>query len=168
VTGWVNAGVVYERLGDLEAAERSYRTALEQGRGTAAAWLASIVRDRDGLDVAIALAQQAVAAGPQSSYPHEELANLLEELGDVDGMMEHLRAADALGHARAAYELACHLEPAEAHAALDRASQRLRDTTDPNWPWIANREKLGREIAEKRASLPKVGTRFTRERLEGH
>jgi hypothetical protein len=53
-----------------------------------------------------------------------------------------------------------HLEPAAAHEALARATRRLRDTTDPLWPFVVDRELLAQRIHDQRVSLPTVGTRL--------
>jgi serine/threonine-protein kinase len=160
--GWLNAGVMHETLGDDEAAEDAYRRAIAAGAEDAKAWLGLLIHKREGIDPAVKLGREAVAANPSNCHVHYELARLLRERGETAEMIKHLRRADELGDAWAAYDLSFHLGPAEAHAALDRAAHRARDARDPLYLYVADKLELLRYVEERRMSLPVVGVRAVR------
>jgi hypothetical protein len=159
-SAWINLGVALERERDFNGAEHAYRGGLDAGDPDAGAWLALLLRDHLGrpeeaLRVALETSPH-ITVGPMA---HSMLGRFFADHDEHDKARRHLELGDEAGSAWAAYRRSWYLDPADAHAALDRAEARLHNATDALWLYQSDRHTLLRNIEEKRAGLP---PRYTR------
>jgi Tfp pilus assembly protein PilF len=92
---WTLLGILQQRLGRAEAAERAYREALRLDAGYADAWtnLGNLLREGDDRRGALLAFQQAMLHAPGSSVPAYNLGVALEHFGDWPGALAAFEAA---------------------------------------------------------------------------
>ncbi|MEP6504544.1 MAG: tetratricopeptide repeat protein [Betaproteobacteria bacterium] len=112
---WTLLGILHQRLGRAEAAERAYREALRLDAGYADAWtnLGNLLRDRDDRHGALLAFQQAMRHAPGTPAPVYNLGVALEHFGDHAGAL-------------AAFEAAVECDPAHVDARWNGALALLR------------------------------------------
>lgn len=95
-------GLVYEAMGDVDAAERNYQTAnrLNREQGSKLAWPAlnygRMLREAARYSEARALFQEALAIDPSVSKAHYQLGRLEESFGHSDAAIAHFQSASHL------------------------------------------------------------------------
>lgn len=145
---WLDLGLAYEMLEDLEHAEAAYRSAIEHGAGTTSQSaevlnnLGALLRDTDRLDEALTLLRRAVELRPAFASAHLNLALALEDSGDDVGAIDHYRRVIAL---------ADHEPTSRINLGLILLRQGQRDTA-----LIELRRAL--PLAEERADLAALGS----------
>lgn len=98
-TRWLlfySRGIAYERLGDLAAAEKDFRSALEINpeQPQVLNYLGySLVEQQRNLDEALDMIERAVAASPDSGYIVDSLGWVLYRLGRYDEAVEQMERA---------------------------------------------------------------------------
>ncbi len=144
VKGWTALGQTQERLGQVEAAETSYRQALsacEDGRECA--WpllqLGFLYRTRNVPEQALALFRRAVKVRPDWARPHFHLGKELAETGDLRAARRELEEAVKLDESRSEYHYQLALvyrwlgeaEKASTQLARFRALADLKSHVEP-------------------------------------
>lgn len=153
---WLDLGLAFEMLDDLEQAEAAYRSAIEHGAGTTAQSvevlnnLGALLRDTDRLEEALTLLRRAVELRPAFASAHLNLGLALEDSGDdVSAMESYRRVIEIADHeptsrinlglillrqgqtAQALVELRRAVPLAEERADLSALGSGLRRAGDP-------------------------------------
>lgn len=91
---WTLLGILEQRLGRPQAAERAYREAVRVMPGYADAWtnLGNLLRDRDDLRGTLLAFRQAMQCAPGTPEPTYNLGVALEHFGLVDGALAAFQA----------------------------------------------------------------------------
>lgn len=94
VRAWLDLGLAHEALGDMAAAERSYRRATELDSRFAEAFnnLGVLLRERGALEESVRALQRAVALDPNLTAAHFNLALAYEDSGRRDDAEREYRA----------------------------------------------------------------------------
>jgi Tfp pilus assembly protein PilF len=142
---WTLLGILQQRLGRPQAAERAYREALRLDPDYADAWtnLGNLLRDRDDRGGALLAFQQAIARAPAKPEPAYNLGVALEHFGDWHGALAAFEAAiecnpgyvDARWNGALALLRAGRFDEGFRHyeSRFDRGEPGPRDCAQPVW-----------------------------------
>jgi tetratricopeptide (TPR) repeat protein len=97
----VNLGRLLYNAGEMSAAERHFRAALDAGANATAAFdLGVVLEDLSRADDAIEAYQRAIEADPDLADAHYNLARLLEGRGEPQAAIRHLAACKRITESR--------------------------------------------------------------------
>ncbi len=132
---WLTMGIIHDKRGEHEAAERAFRQAVaaDPRHAEALRWLAMEARQRGDTVAEHRLITAAFQSAPTDPYYLDHLEDLvLRRLGDAHGMAALMRqslardAGNAAAHERLAHALAALGDRAGARAAGERAAALAR------------------------------------------
>jgi tetratricopeptide (TPR) repeat protein len=156
-----NLGVVLQAKGQWDEAIAEHKKGIELNPKSAAAHsnLGFALADRGQLDEAIACYKKAIELDPKNALFHNNLADGLKETGDLGGaggaIDEALRLDPKIAIARVtlAEILLLRGRFAESVPALERAIERLRQTTPAEAPYYESLLPRARRLAEQAETL---------------
>jgi tetratricopeptide (TPR) repeat protein len=95
---WFNLGFAHRQLGDFEQADTYYQRAIEQAPTDMRPYAerVAIAMNRENKQQARAIAEQGVAANPDSASLRALLASVLQEIGDRKAAQQRLAEAEAI------------------------------------------------------------------------
>ncbi len=95
---WFNLGFAHRQLGNFEQANIYYQRAIEKAPTDMRPYVerVAIAMNQGNKQQARAIAEQGVAANPDSAELHALLASVLQEIGDRRAAQQHLAEAEAI------------------------------------------------------------------------